>query len=74
MPEMNQRFTCNDSTVAKAVLHCSKCWGERDTTGRYCRVCRAAYMRLTYRPRVKQSLRERENLLENILILCNTKA
>lgn len=39
--------------IAQPVLRCSKCHGERDTVGRYCRKCRADYMR-EYRVRVKQ--------------------
>lgn len=37
---------------------CSHCLGARDTAGRYCKACRAWYMREVYRPRVKQSSRD----------------
>jgi hypothetical protein len=37
---------------------CSHCLGERDTVGRYCKACRAWYMRVVYRPRVKQFMQD----------------
>lgn len=37
------------------LRRCSRCPALRDTTGRYCRACRAAYMRTVHRPREKRT-------------------